>query len=286
MIFLLLNVIFASSFTLIIKWVQTRKREDVITVGAINYIAGWLFVLPGFMRNDVSEVSPSAIATGATMGACYFIAFFFVIHTIRWIGAASATVVGVLSITVPITCGIFIWNETPTGAQFIGVLFALCALTLIGTDRSNRAAEAKPWFVTWVLVAFFALAGISRLAQDAFKHTSVAEQRPTYLFTAFLVASIPSVALLVYRRKRITLTELGFGLMMGAANILQTHFILRALEHFSGFIVFPVTSAGGLILTTIVATRMLGERLHGKTYAGIAIAVVALVLLNWEPPIS
>ena len=49
LLFLLFNVVFASAFTLIIKLVQVRKREDVITVGAINYIVAAVWIAPEFL---------------------------------------------------------------------------------------------------------------------------------------------------------------------------------------------------------------------------------------------
>ena len=91
------------------------------------------------------------------------------------------------------------------------------------------------------------------------------------------------MAVLIARRRRITLAEFGFGFAMGTSNILQTHFILKSLHFLAGFVVFPVSSAGGLLLTAIVATSLLGERLNRKTCWGVGVAVVALVLLNWLP---
>jgi multidrug transporter EmrE-like cation transporter len=103
------------------------------------------------------------------------------------------------------------------------------------------------------------------------------------LLTAFTVAAIPSVVLLVLRRRKVLPIEMVFGFLMGASNILQTHFVLKSLQYYDGFIVFPVVSAGSLMLTAIVATRMLGERLNRRSRIGIAIAIVALVLLNYLP---
>ena len=76
-------------------------------------------------------------------------------------------------------------------------------------------------------------------------------------------------------------TEWFIGIGLGLANILQTHFILKSLKQFDGFIVFPVTSAGSLMFVTLVATRFMGEKLGKLTYIGIAIACIALILLNW-----
>lgn len=124
------------------------------------------------------------------------------------------------------------------------------------------------------------LAGSSRLAQEAFKHESNAQHRPVFLITAFVVASIPSLILLIARRRRVSLAELGMGFAMGAANILQTQFILLALQSYDGFVVFPVSSVGGILLTTLVATGLLGEHLGRRKTMAIALAACALVLVK------
>lgn len=289
MLFLLLNVVFASSFTLIIKWVQVRDREDIITVGAINYIVAAVWILPEFLQTEFTGDTSPALLSGGVMGGCYFVAYFFVIHAIRWIGAASASVVGALSILMPIGCGIVIWNEHPNTFQIVGVGLATASLLLISArQRSQPAAtqdtpstERRTWVTPTILVSFFLLAGLSRLSQEAFKHESTAEHRPIFLLAAFVVAAVPSVILLIVRRRRISVTDFALGFAMGASNILQTHFILRALKDYAGFVVFPVSSAGGLMLVTLAATFLLGEYLDRRKWTGITLAVFALVLLNW-----
>lgn len=290
MVYLILNILFASSFTLCIKWVQTRQREDMLTVGMINYVVGAALTFPEFYSTGVDVPDSTAILTGGTMGACYFIAFFFVTYAIRKVGAAASTVVGSLSILMPIGLGVLIWSEKPNSLQAVGVILALLSLTLVSGNRQERPeAEAagppasRRWATPVILASFFLLAGISRLAQEAFKHESHTDHRPTFLFSAFVVTAIPAAVVLLHRRRMPTVLEFAFGFAMGASNILQTHFILKSLHFFPGYIVFPVSSAGGVLTTVLVATGILGERLHRKTCWGIGIAVVALILLNWLP---
>ncbi len=285
MAYLVLNILFSSAFTLCIKWVTVRQREDILTVGPINYITAALLVLPEFLAmNHLPD--PAAAACGGAMGAIYFIAFFFVSYSIRHVGAAPATVVGSLSLLLPIVAAAFLWGEIPNLAQAIGIGLAIVALTMMGLrTRTKQREEPEPstsrwWLIPLVLVMFFLLAGCSRLAQRTLEHVRSNEQRPTFLFAAFVVASVPSIVLLIGRRRKVSWTEIGIGVAMGASNILQSHFILKALGLFAGYIVFPISSAGGLIMTTFVATRLLGEKLTRSTLVGIGVAVVALVLLN------
>jgi drug/metabolite transporter (DMT)-like permease len=283
MFFLFLNIVFAAAFTLCIKWVQNRDKEDILTVGAINYIVAFACMVPEYLQSNFTGDTTAATVTGCVMGACYFVAYFFVIYSIKLVGATSTTVVGVLSILFPIGCGILIWSEAPNQLQIVGAGFAIASLALIGGNRPQTLEKTeqpnRAWIKPTALFSFFLLAGFSRLTQEAFKHESVSEHRPLFLFDAFLVAAIPSVLLLLYRRKRISLFELLFGIGLGASNILQSHFMLKALNGLEGFVVFPVSSAGGLLLTTIVASSMLGERLNQRTLWGVAIAIAALFLL-------
>jgi drug/metabolite transporter (DMT)-like permease len=176
-----------------------------------------------------------------------------------------------------------VWDEIPSVQQVGGILLALFALTLIGLKGGNQPHEKHSWITPIVIVLFFLLCGGSRLSQETFKHVSEPEHRPTFVFFAFLTAAIPSLLMLIQRRKPVVPMEFLIGAMMGTVNMLQTHLILRCLEYYPGYIVFPVTSAGGIVVTTLVATGLLHERLSFRACTGIGLAVVSLFLLQWIP---
>jgi drug/metabolite transporter (DMT)-like permease len=272
-------------FTLIIKWIHVRGKEDVITVGSINYIVAALAALPYFLNVPSSSGTANAFWTGGSMGQVYFIAFFFVIYCVKHVGASITTVVSVLSLLFPITLAAIIWKELPSYTQGVGIIIAVVALLLISVRRSPTSLSSNPasyWSATLMLLTFFGLCGCSRLAQETFKHISEPIQRPTFLFSAFGVAGAYSLGALLYRRRRISSTEALLGLMMGLANLLQTQLVLKCLELFPGYIVFTVTSAGAIVLTTLVATLLFKERIEKPVIAGIGLAVVSLFILNLD----
>lgn len=232
------------------------------------------------------------------MGACYFTAYFFVIYLIKWVGAASSTVVGSLSILFPISIAALLWKEVPNAYQWIGIALALTSLCLIGRAKSsaqdlsadaandavlkdiNQALTPQARHMTLILIGFFIIAGCSRLAQRSFGHLSTETHRPTFLFSAFAVAGTASLVLLLGRKRWPSRSEWCIGIALGAVNIVHTHFLMRSLDNHPGYLVFPIASAGGLIFTTLIATILMGEQTSKKTRAGIGMAVIALVLLN------
>ena len=294
MIYLLLNIVFGSSFILILKWVQVREREDSITVGCINYVTAAIATAPVVLaHSSPGDFDLTTSLLGSVNGTTYFIAFFFVIYMILWIGVASSTVVGSLSMLMPIGFGVVLWGEDPSLFQMVGVVLAIVSLSMIGDKPKHKKGELDPEpdkassVSTTVRIAaiviFFLLCGLSRLAQAAFRYMCEGERfelKMQFVLAAFVVASFPSIGVMIARGRKLLLMEVVFGVALGMANMLQVLFILEALNVFEGFIVFPVASAGGLMLTTLVATIVFGERLSIKTYIGISIATVALVLLN------
>ncbi|MEM7453274.1 MAG: EamA family transporter [Planctomycetota bacterium] len=300
MLYLFLQVVFASAFMLIIKWTQIREREDVITVGCINYIVASLSVLPVVLSGALvaeeavatvdGELSPltGAIISGGSMGLSYFIAYFFAMYAIATVGASRATVVSVLSILFPIGIAAAIWQQQPNLFQWVGIVLALFALILIGVQKQkagNDQTKTKTvlWSAPLILFIFFLLCGCSRIAQEAFKHVSEAGFRPVFLLAGFAMAALPSLGLLIYKWRVPTAKEFGLGIAMGLSNIIQVQFTLVSLDIFPGYIVFPVCSAGGIVLTTLVATGLMKEKLTVRAVIGIAVSVVALFMLHWLP---
>ena len=226
-IYLALYIVFSSLFTLCIKWVHVRGKEDIITVGAINYIVVVLITGPWYVIDGMQTGDIPAIITGGSMGAVYFVAFFFVIWCVRVVGASSTSVVSVLSMLIPIVFAAIIWGDRPSLLQSAGIALALLSLILIGLkpDRQSTADEeettAKQNSLTpsLILGGFFLLCGLSRVAQEAFNHVSPATQKPTFLLAAFLAAGIPAAILLLWRRRKMLPMEIFIGATMGLSLI-------------------------------------------------------------------
>jgi len=291
-IYLTLFVVFSSIFTLCIKWVHVRGEEDIISAGAINYIVAALIIAPWFVLDGQQTGDVPAMVAGGSMGLMYFINFFFVIWCVRAVGASSTTVVGVLSMLIPIIYAAVVWSSTPHWVQSIGITMAFISLTLIGLKPDRQKAETEDdgidiskdvvfsWQAPLVLGGFFLLCGLSRIAQESFKYESVESQKPTFLLAAFVAAGIPSIILLLWRRRKIAPTEVVVGIAMGIANASQTWFTLKTLQFIPGFIFFPVSSAGGIIFTMFVAVLWMDERISRRALIGIVIAVIALTMMN------
>ena len=137
-----------------------------------------------------------------------------------------------------------------------------------------------PWYAPLHMALFFFIAGASRLGQEAFHQTAAPLEKPAFLLAGFTLAAVGSIIQLLVRRRVPGRDEMLFGAGIGLANVSQTFLILKALDAYEGFVVFSMVSAGGLVFTALVAVFLMGEKLTRSACVGIAVATLALVMLQ------
>ena len=75
--------------------------------------------------------------------------------------------------------------------------------------------------------------------------------------------------------------ELAIAGLMGAASVGGQLSLLTALEMgIPGHVVFPLANGGGLFLVALIGILLFGERVHSYGMLGIALGIVATVLLS------
>jgi len=281
MVDIVIHIALAALFTLGIRWAQLHPSYDVMVVGAINYItagllSGVLLLLTGAWAYQTSW---PAILTGGALGANYFIAFFLLLSTLNLRGAAIASALSRLAVIIPIALAVVVWQERPSAVQWIGIGVSVIAVFLMNAPQKG-SEESRTTRGTIVMILFFLFAGGAFSSQEVFDHTAAPRYAPVFLTSGFVLASLASLLLLLARRVRPASRELAAGYVIGVANGLQVLFLLRALEQLPAFLVFAISSAGGLVATALAARVTLGERPALLRSIGIGTAAVALVLLQ------
>lgn len=289
MIDVAVHLVLAAFFTVGIRWVQIRPRFDVLSVGAINYLVACVLGLamllvnyrssPLAMPSDLYTAAPTLL-TGAGMGVGYFLCFFLLLRTLDVRGAAIATALSRLAVLVPIAIAVVIWGERPGPIQWIGIVVSIVAMVLMNLPQ-RVAVGSSEGTSTWIIpLLLFLVAGGSFTAQEAFSHVSQSAQQPLFIMCGFAVTAVGSLIMLIARRHMPSFPELAVAVVLGIANALQVLFLLRAIDRLSSFLVFALAGAGGVVGTTIIAAVVLRERPSGRHLLGIAVATVALVLLQ------
>lgn len=276
-IFLTLHILFTSSFGLIVKYAQ-QKRGHLLAVGATNYIWAALLGL-GSALFSWTRPSLSTVAIGALGGVAYVVSYLFLIRAMNFTGISIPTAIVRLSVLVPVLASIFLWREQPNDYQVLGLLLTCLALPLLSFDARTQASNGFKGPLGIILALFFTTGGCF-LSTKAFDATGRPEERPVFLAILFTTAALVAVAALRLNGAKVGRFERGAGLALGTVNLVGNFFLLLALAHLPGIIVFPVASSLSLVLTTLVAAWAWGERLGRWGVAGLTTAIMAVVFLN------
>ena len=100
----------------------------------------------------------------------------------------------------------------------------------------------------------------------------------------YLIAMVFGIILVTYellrgKSKWQTKSIIG-GVVLGVTNFFSTYCIFHAMRCFSNVMLFPIYNIGVVSLTALIGWLLFKEKLTWKNYLGLAIALIAVVLIS------
>lgn len=294
MIFLLFHILISTGFGLVVKHGQHR-RLDLLTLGTVNYVVAALWFGLQALMGEGLHLSGPTLAIGIFGGISYVVSYLFLVQVLRYTGISIPMAIVRLSVLIPVLASIWVWHEMPNFWQVCGIALTCAALPCFNLDARNGKGRgfAGPTIMIGLL---FLATGCCSLAAKLFHEADLPGQKAQFLFFLFFTTAVVAVSTWLWdrwrggRRNRLAAAgsdrlptgcqALPAGALLGLINVGGNFFLLLALERLPGLIVFPVASALGVMLTTVVAAQVWGERIGAWGRAGIALSIGAVALLN------
>ena len=222
--------------------------------------------------------TPFTLLLGAVTGITYTAGMYLNLTLMGKRGAAITSSMIQLAVLIPITTSVLLYDETITLTQLTGIALAVTSLPLLASKPSQKIEIDKtilPMILLTILVVGFSQTSSKILVQTGL------ETQNNYFFLAIFTSASLLVTPLTYRnRKQIKPTDAAYGIGVGTFNLLSNRTLLLALTTLPGAIVFPVSSAGSLLLVTIAAIILFKENVSKANIAGILLTLAAVVLIN------
>ena len=278
--FYLILVVLGVSGQNITKKMYSQKTggKGVYLFGMMSVFAAAMFFLltSGKMQWDV-RVIPYAI------GFAVFYAMAVVFGTIAVsCGPLSITaLISSYSLILPTLFGLLFLHEPVRGGLFPGLVLLFVSLVLI--NRKNENIPITPKWILCVILAFLGNGGCS-IAQKLQQSAFAGAYKNEFMFVALsMVLLVFVTAVLLKERKQIavcakTVWWLGAacGIMNGVVNLL----VMLLSGRLPASFMFPVISAGGVVLTFFVSTLFYREKLTKLQILGFVFGAVSVILLN------
>lgn len=213
------------------------------------------------------------------------------------LGYGSATVFGFFSITngsmgltslvtsysliIPTFYGIIFLNEKPSLMLYIGLVLLFVSIFLINFVKGEKKPTIK-WliFVTLTLIGN----GVCTTAQKVQQLNQNGGYKNEFMAVSLLALTLVCLVFaLCYHKKDFkpvfSKPIIIVPLICGGANAL-VNYLVMVLSDVPASILFPVISAGGIILTGIVSLTIYKERFTKQQYIGMILGIASVVCLN------
>ncbi len=251
------------------------KRSTTFSVVVFSQLSGLILVLVSLPFLPPSSPTASDFAWGAASGLAGGIGVALLYRGLA-IGVMSvvAPVTAVCAVIIPLAVGAVL-GERPTGLALIGVLLALLAIVLVSQtghiEGGKRATTGVGIAIASGIAIGFFLVFLQRTGPSAGLWPLVAARVVSVAF--FTLAGLVMRERLLPRRESMAIVISG-----GALDMLANILYLLAVRQGLLSIVATLTSLYPAS-TIILARIILGERLRWLQQAGVACAVVAIMLI-------
>lgn len=276
MIFLLLSIISSSLISIFMRFGETHAKHKTGILTA-NYIT--CIILSGasaLMNGFGAEGIGFSAGLGFVTGVLYLLSLLFIQINISKNGVVLTSAFSQIgSLLIPVIAGIFIFDELPTMVHIIGSVIALAAIVIINYDKSGSNADSKG-----LILLLFITEGLATIMAKVFNAFGNSVYESLFLFFTFTFAGILCFMLMLYKKERIGLKELLFGLGVGIPNFFASKFLLLALSSVPAIIAYPTRGVGTILLLSLAGIFLFKERLKKQQWVGIGAIIIAVILLN------
>lgn len=303
MFYLIIAMLCSSSIALIFKYSETSGRNryavtsaNYLTASVISFymvIKGGLFSsLPNsfvLFKNEVVQVilrntglfsngasAVWAVASGIAAGIFFFASFIYLQRSVSENGVGLTGSFSKMGVIVPVVLSIGMWHEYPSLLQWIGIFLCLCAILTATYSIDSKAANK----FKFSLIVLFLLNGFAEFSSKFFSKYALVEYKDLFLFFVFSTALIISICFTVKARINISIKDVLTGIAVGIPNLFASFFLILSLSTIKASVVYPVYSAGSILLINLGGAFIYKEKITLKEKASILITIIALTLLN------
>lgn len=278
MLFLILSIICSVTVGVLFKIARSYNVSQVQIVGW-NYVFALIFCYLSFSP-DLSEVRTLApwgiyVPIGILLPAI----FLFLATSIKQVGIVKTDAAQRLSLFIPILAAWLLFKEDFNILKITALLVGFPALLLILTKPSQNT-ENK-WIYPAVVLLGFGIIDI------LFKQIALYTSLPytTSLFVVFGIALLIMIGAVVYdvivSKKPMHFKNIIFGGLVGIFNFGNILFYLKAHKAFAEnpSTVFAGMNMGVIVIGSLVGIFVFKEKLTKMNYAGLFLALIAIVLI-------
>ena len=286
MIYILLSILFNAVLFVIIK-LFAKFNIDTLQALVVNYFVAFLVGLL-FLEVDVVPqeiINENWFKGSILLGFVFISTFYATTLTSQRNGLSVASVASKMSVIIPITLGVFLYNETLNAIKIIGILLALVAVYF--TSKKETGEVQKATNLLYPILVFIGAGTIDSSLK--YLQTFLVASDKISLFSsitflcAFFVGLLILLFLSIQGKIQFSGRNILGGIALGLPNYFSLYFLVKMLEAkaFESATLFTIHNIAIVIVSTFVGILFFKEQISIRNAFGIGLALFALYLVTY-----
>jgi drug/metabolite transporter (DMT)-like permease len=242
-----------------------------------------------------SLLQQSWVVYALALGTIFIGTFYLIALTTHKVGITAASVATKISLVIPVLFSLLVLENSLkdyTLLNYTGMFVALVAIVLSSIRPRNHEDGEEPIPPFLALLLPFIIFLNSGIADSLINYTNhfhlqqnEVSQFTMVTFTGSAIVGLIVLLYLLISGKTIFYSKsIAAGILLGIPNYFSIYFLIKALYAFSndGAFLYPVNNIGIILAGAMGAVLFFGEKLTKVNLTGLAMAVVALVLISYQ----
>lgn len=277
MIYLILAIL-SSALVSIIMRLSEKHVSGNVGMLAVNYL---MCITIAGIGSGFGNLFPQMDGFGFTLGLglfngiLYLAGFVLLQINVKRNGVVMSSTFMKLGVLVPMVVSIGFFGENPEIFQVIGFILAILAIILINFEKEQTTMEFKAGLILLLLAG-----GGGDAMSKVFEVLGNPELSEQFLLYTFGSALILCTGLMIYKREKLGIKEILFGLLIGVPNFYSAKFLLKALGSVPAVITYPTYSIATIVVVSLTGVIFFEEKVGKRQKIAMGIIFIALALLN------
>ena len=292
MLFLLGSILLSGFLTIAFKIcdrVGINKFQAIVCNYGVCALTGSVFTksIPSFGE---AALQPW-FGWSLVMGIFFVVSFNLIAFSVEKNGLAIAAVASKTSLVIPFIFSVILYSEQASIITVAGVVLAIIAVMLTLWQRKAAGVVVKPGgqrigiAIALPVGVFLATGLLDTLIKYVEKLFITQQNNNQYLINTFSVAFVVGLVLLllqiIARNIRFQPRALLAGVVIGIPNYFSIWCLMKVLKEYPNLssVVIPVNNMGIVLLSALVAWLFFREKLTVINWAGIILALIAVLMI-------
>jgi drug/metabolite transporter (DMT)-like permease len=289
-VFLIICILVHTLIGVVFKYFEKHKINNLKAI-IVNYLVSvavaWIFC--GEFPLAIESLSRPWFLYALGLGGFMIFGFTFSALCFQYLGLAFTIVIQKMSLVIPVTIAIILFNESASWFKIAGIFAALFSIILINMPITFKLQLDKRsyWMLIWIPLLTFVIGGIIETSLLVINENNMLQKGEDVTFVAslFFIAAIFGLLFLTIsspfvKREPWKKRDLFGGLVLGSFNFFSIYLLLWLLgEGMDGSIMYPLNNIGVVALSAIIGYFLFKEKLNSWKLAGLAFAFLSIVLI-------